>query len=119
MCVWVLAVSVGVAADGASIVEELADDVRVSAYFVEDPVTGKTMWNNQPGDYDGYNERFGGLPAFRAAIERYTQQGALVTLYTDPIRCDDASKLGRAHGKDWSVIQADGKPVTSYEVWNM
>ncbi len=88
-------------------------------YFVKDPVTGQMMWNNQPGDYDGYNERFGGLPAFREAIETYKQQGALVTLYTDPIRCDDATKMGQAHGRQWGVVRSDGEHVKSYEVWNM
>ena len=88
-------------------------------YFVKDPVTGQTMWNNQPGDYDGYNARFGGLPAFRGAIQTYRDMGAFVTLYTDPIRCDDASKIGQAHGRDWGVVGADGEPVRSYEVWNM
>lgn len=92
---------------------------RWKPYFVKDPVTGQTMWNNQPGDYDGYNARFGGLPAFRDAIAQYKKSGALITLYTDPIRCDDASKLGRQHGRDWGVIGTDGQPVKSYEVWNM
>jgi len=88
-------------------------------YFVKDPVTGQTMWNNQPGDYDGYNERFGGLPAFRDAIGTYQQMGALTTLYTDPIRCDDATKMGQAHGREWDVVGADGEPVKSYDVWTM
>ena len=88
-------------------------------YFVKDPVTGKMMWNNQPGDYDGYNERFGGLPAFRQAIQKYKKAGALVTLYTDPIRCDDNTKIGRAHGKEWGVVQPDGEHVKNYDVWNM
>ena len=88
------------------------------AYFVKDPVTGQTMWNNQPGDYDGYNQRFGGLPAFRQAIQAYRDRGALVTLYTDPFRLDDASKTGREFGKRWGVVGSDGKPTTAYEVWN-
>jgi hypothetical protein len=92
---------------------------RWKSYFVTDPVTGRTMWNNQPGDYDGYNQRFGGLKTFRAAVENYKNSGALITLYTDPIRCDDASKIGQAHGRDWGVVQPDGKHVKAYEVWNM
>lgn len=87
-------------------------------YFVKDPVTGQTMWNNQPGDYDGYNERFGGLPAFRKAIQTYQEMGALVTLYTDPFRLDDASKAGQKYGKQWGVVLPDGKHSTAYEVWN-
>lgn len=91
---------------------------RWESYFVPDPVTGKKMWNNQPGDYDGYNQRFGGLPAFRQAIETYRSLGAMPTLYTDPFRMDDASKIGRAHGKEWGVVEANGKHSTAYEVWN-
>lgn len=90
---------------------------RWKSYFVKDPLTGQMMWNNQPGDYDGYNERFGGLPSFRKAIEDYKKTGTLITLYTDPFRLDDASKTGQKHGKEWCVIKADGQYATPYEVW--
>lgn len=89
------------------------------SYLVKDPVTGQMMWNNQPGDYDGYNERFGGLPAFREAVETYRKMGALVTLYTDPIRCDYNSKAGKEFGERWGVVKPDGKHVDSYDVWNI
>ncbi|NOZ20557.1 MAG: hypothetical protein GXP25_05645 [Planctomycetes bacterium] len=91
---------------------------RWKGYFVKDPVTGQTMWNNQPGDYDGYNPRFGGLPAFRKAIQTYKDLGAVVTLYTDPFRMDDASKIGRKHGREWGVVLPNGKHSRAYEVWN-
>jgi len=87
-------------------------------YFVIDPVTGKKAWNNQPGDYKTYNDQFGGLPAFRKAIQTYQEMGALVTLYTDPFRLDENCDTGRAHGKEWTVVLPDGKPSTSYEVYN-
>lgn len=76
------------------------------------------MWNNQPGDYDGYNQRFGGLPAFRQAVQMCRERGALATLYTDPFRLDDAGRTGREFGKRWGVVGPDGKPTTAYEVWN-
>ena len=88
------------------------------SYYVTDPVTGQMMWNNQPGDYDGYNARFGGLPAFHKAVQDYKKSGALITLYTDPFRLDDACKTSRTHGKDWDVIQANGEYARAYEVWN-
>lgn len=91
---------------------------RWEGYFVKNPVTGQKMWNNQPGDYDGYNACFGGLPAFRNAIQTYQKMGSLTTLYTDPFRMDDASKIGRKHGKEWGVVLADGKHSKAYEVWN-
>ena len=89
-----------------------------SGYFVTDPVTGKKMWNNQPGDYDGYNPQFGGLPAFQQAVKMYQSMGALTTLYTDPFRMDFTSKIGLAHGKEWDVINEQDKPSTEYEVYN-
>ncbi|NOY82556.1 MAG: hypothetical protein GXP31_16280 [Kiritimatiellaeota bacterium] len=91
---------------------------RWKGYFVKDPVTGKTMWNNQPGDYKGYNERFGGLPAFRQAIRTYGRMGALVTLYTDPFRLDDNCEIGRKYGKKWGVVLSNGKHSKAYLVWN-
>jgi hypothetical protein len=87
-------------------------------YFVKDPVTGQTMWNNQPGDYDGYNERFGGLPAFRKAVQACKDMGALVTLYTDPFRLDVGSKAGRDHGEEWGVVKEDGEHSKAYDVYN-
>ena len=91
---------------------------RWQSYFVKDPVTGRMMWNNQPGDYDGYNARFGGLPAFRKAVEECKHSGALTTLYTDPFRLDDACETGRKHGREWDVVLPNGELSRSYEVWN-
>lgn len=95
-----------------------AEIKRWQSYFVKDPVTGQTMWNNQPGDYKGYNERFGGLPAFRKAVQTYKEMGPLVTLYTDPFRLDNNNEIGGKYGEAWSVIGPDGKKCTGYEVWN-
>lgn len=89
------------------------------SYFVKDPVTGRLMFNNNPGDYDGYNARFGGLPALREAIHQYQKAGALVTLYTDPLRVDDNTKCGRQWGKLWGVVQSDGKYRNDYDAWRM
>ncbi|MGD9495913.1 MAG: hypothetical protein AB7Y46_06360 [Armatimonadota bacterium] len=87
-------------------------------YIVSDPVTGKQMWNNQPGDYRGYNERFGGLPALRAAIQTWRGLGArLVTLYTDPFRLDHNYETGRAHGEDWGVVNVHGEKSRNHFVW--
>lgn len=88
-------------------------------YIVKDPVTGQMMWNNQPGDYRGYNERFGGLPAFRKAVETWKSMGPLVTLYTDPFRLDEFScETGRRFGKAWCVMGPDGQYHMGYEVTN-
>ena len=96
-----------------------AEIERWKGYFVKDPVTGRKMWNNAPDDYRGYNERFGGLPAFREAIENYRKLGAgLVTLYTDPFRLHDDCETGRAFGREWGVVGVDGEKTRSYLVWN-
>jgi hypothetical protein len=88
-------------------------------YLVKDPVTGRMMWNNQPGDYRGYNRRFGGLPAFRQAVETWKATGRLVTLYTDPFRLDEFScETGRQFGKAWCIMGPDGKHSLGYEVTN-
>ena len=88
-------------------------------YLVKDPVTGQMMWNNQPGDYRGYNPRFGGLPAFRQAVETWKSKGPLVTLYTDPFRLDEFScETGRQFGKAWCVMGPEGKYTMGYEVTN-
>lgn len=95
-----------------------AEIKRWQPYFVKDPVTGQMMWNNQPGDYKGYNERFGGLLAFQKAIQTYQDMGALVTLYTDPFRLDNNNEIGGKYGEAWSVVGVDGKKCTGYKVWN-
>jgi hypothetical protein len=77
------------------------------------------MFSNNPGDYDGYNERFGGLPALRQAIQAYRKAGTLVTLYTDPLRVDDNSKCGRQWGQLWGVVQPDGRYRRDYDAWRM
>ncbi|MFQ6098350.1 MAG: DUF6259 domain-containing protein, partial [Armatimonadota bacterium] len=92
---------------------------RYKAYWVKDPVTGSLMYPLTRGDYDGYNQRWGGLPAFRKAIRTYKDMGALVTLYTDPILADDNTKLGQNYGRLWGVVGADGEYVDNYMSWNM
>jgi len=92
---------------------------RWQSYILDDPVTGKPIFSNNPGDYDGYNQRFGGLPALREAIETYRKMGAMVTLYTDPFRVDRASKCGRQHGEQWGVVKPDGTYRDDYDAWRM
>ncbi|HUT89048.1 MAG TPA: DUF6259 domain-containing protein [Thermoguttaceae bacterium] len=92
---------------------------RWKSYFVPDPATGQRMFSNNPGDYDGYNQRWGGLPALREAIEMYRNRGALVTLYTDPFRVDYGSKCGRQYGERWGVVQPDGSYRDDYDAWRM
>jgi len=92
---------------------------RYKPYYVKDPVTGKTMYPINRGDYDGYNERWGGLPALRNAIKTYRDMGAVPTLYTDPLLACDNSKCGQRCGKQWGIVQPDGEYRTHYQSWNM
>jgi hypothetical protein len=86
---------------------------------VKDPVTKQMMFGNNPGDYDGYNRRWGGLPAFRDAVRSYQKTGTLVTLYTDPMRADRATRCGQQYGKLWGVIDEHGKYIEPWESWRM
>jgi hypothetical protein len=88
-------------------------------YLPKDPVTGELMFNSNPGDYDGYNQRFGGLATFRQAIKTYRQSCPLVTLYTDFLRVDYNTKCGRAWGELWGMVQADGTYRQDYDAWRM
>ena len=92
---------------------------RYKPYYVADPVTGKTMYPINRGDYDGYNERWGGLQALRDAIKTYRDMGAVPTLYTDPLLACDNSKCGQRWGKQWGIVQPDGEYRTHYQSWNM
>ena len=109
----------GLPIDRLNSVEDPARVKSWLSYIVKDPVTGVPMFSNNPGDYDGYNQRFGGLPALRAAIERYQKAGHMVTLYTDPFRVDYASQCGQKWGKLWGVVQPDGKYMVAYDAWRM
>ena len=92
---------------------------RWKSYILDDPVTGRPVFSNNPGDYDGYNERFGGLPALREAMEQYRKMGAMVTLYTDPFRVDRATKCGGEFGELWGVVKPDGTYRDDYDAWRM
>lgn len=92
---------------------------RMQRYLVEDPVTGKVMYPLNRGDYDGYNERWGGLPALQDAIRAHQEAGALLTLYTDPMLACDTTKLGQAHGREWAVVGPDGEARKDYHSWRM
>ncbi len=96
-----------------------AEYERMQRYLVEDPVTGALMYPLNRGDYDGYNRRWGGLPALREAIRGYRDAGALLTLYTDPLLACDTTRLGQAHGREWGVGGPHGEHRKDYHSWRM
>lgn len=73
------------------------------------------------GDYgsQGYNERWGGLPAFKKHLSDTKQQGITSTLYTEGILADVTTEVGRKHGSEWGVIKKDGTYLWNYNLWNM
>lgn len=80
-------------------------------YIVKDPVSGEKMFMGSPTDYVGYNDRFGGLDAFRKAIASNKRNHKLITLYTNPFRLDEFSnETGRKLGRKWNVVDLNGKP---------
>lgn len=79
-------------------------------YIVKDPVTGERMFMGSPTDYVGYNDRFGGLAAFRKAIAANKRKDKLVTLYTNPFRLDGFNnETGRKFGRKWNFVDLNGK----------
>ena len=80
-------------------------------YIIKDPVTGERMFMGSPTDYVGYNDRFGGLDAFRKAIAANKRKDKLITLYTNPFRLDALNnETGRKFGRKWNFVDANGKP---------
>jgi hypothetical protein len=76
------------------------------------------------GDYD-YEDRWGGLPAFREEIGRVHAAGSRVVLYTQSYLIWKHSLLGQAHGADWVARNAAGEaltdwtsPDTNMDVWD-
>ena len=61
---------------------------------LHDPVTGKSLYAFNRGDYDGYNPQWGGLPAFRDLIGELRARDYVLTLYTDPIIASQNTKNG-------------------------
>jgi hypothetical protein len=80
-------------------------------YIVKDPVTGDRMFMGSPTDYVGYNDRFGGVDAFRKAIAVNKRKDKLITLYTNPFRLDAFNnETGRKFGRKWNFVDLNGKP---------
>lgn len=83
------------------------------------PQEGKHyFWGNQ-GDYgtSGYNERWGGLPAFRHYLNELKREGCVATLYINQGEMALSSKIGRQHGPDWSVMHPPGRYFWPYWMW--
>ena len=65
------------------------------------------------GDYDAWDE-IGGKDAFRQAIQQTQSAGIPVGLYMEGYLVDPKSRIGQTHGKEWEILDAQGKPLTSF-----
>ncbi len=81
-------------------------------YIINDPVSGEKRFLGSTTDYVHYNDRFGGLDTFRAAVASNKRPGKLLTLYTDPFRLDEFNnETGRKFGRKWDFVDHTGKSV--------
>ncbi len=71
---------------------------------------GKHWYWGQQGDYGlrGYNERWGGLPAFRQYLDEMKRKGYVATLYINRGEAALSSIVGKEHGLEWCTVKADG-----------
>ncbi len=49
--------------------------------------------------------------AFHRAVEQTQDAGIPVGLYLEGYLIDPPSRIAQAHGKEWEIIGADGKPL--------
>ncbi|MBI3923698.1 MAG: hypothetical protein HY318_19920, partial [Armatimonadetes bacterium] len=92
---------------------------EIEPYLIKDPVTGEKMYMGSPTDYVGYNDRFGGLDAFRKALAANKRKDKLITLYVDPFKLDGFNnETGRKFGKKWNFVWQDGKQTRNGHTMN-
>lgn len=72
-----------------------------------DPVHGRC------GDYVPW-EYLGGADNFSRAVQEVMKAGVPVGLYIEGYLVDPESELGKAHGADWQLLDAHGKPYTYF-----
>ena len=83
---------------------------EIEPYLIKDPVTGERMYMGSPTDYVKYNDRFGGIEAFRKSIAANKRKDKLVTLYVNPFKLDGFNnETGRKFGKKWNFMDSNGK----------
>lgn len=82
---------------------------------------GTLYYFGNNGDYgsEGYNEKWGGLPALRKYISSLQQSKHTVMMYIAGVSLDVASKMGKQYGEKWGVIGPDDKYLWIYETWDM
>jgi hypothetical protein len=70
------------------------------------------------GDYSPWDPDF--TPEdFRKAVEQVKASGVPVGLYIEGYLASLASEIGEAHGQEWEIINAEGKPVRANGLYSM
>ena len=77
-------------------------------------------WGNQ-GAYglQGYNERWGGLPALRKWINDMKAQDYAVVLYINEGEACLSSNIGKRYGPDWNIMWPEGNYFWPFFMWEM
>ncbi len=65
------------------------------------------------GDYD-YEERWGGLPAFRKEVERIHQEGLRITVLVQSYLLWKHSEIAKKYYQKWGYLMPDGKYNEDY-----
>jgi hypothetical protein len=65
------------------------------------------------GDYDHW-EQLGGVDNFAKAIAQVQDKGIPVGLYIEGYLVDPQSNLGKAHGQEWQLLDAQGRPYSYF-----
>jgi len=99
----------------------------MSTYIARNPVTGKTQFMQNWGDYD-YNASFGGLPALRKYIADVKAYGMMPTFYVAGYLACATTRAGQKYGLDYGIMPLSTSPsssvapkgyLDSYGVFNM
>ncbi|GEM_PF-1801059 len=78
-------------------------------------------WDFTMGDYGltGYNEMWGGLPAFKKYLAEMKEKGFVVTLYINKAHAGLNSIIGKKYGPQWGVMWPEGNYYWPYWMWEM
>jgi hypothetical protein len=97
-------------------IEKLFDPktALLRGHLVTNPATGKTQWQQNLGDYDGYHPEWGGLPAFQKYIQQIKDRGVVPMLYTCPQMADANTQTGKKYGEKYGIVNPLWKKNKSF-----
>lgn len=88
--------------------------------FSEPEILGSQQnWNNR-GDYFFAADNLGGFEAARKGIDTVHRAGGHIIYYVEGLIMLKRGRIGRAYGKDWALMNADGTYTEHYKgFWHM